>query len=110
MADPAQDELARLRAEVDRIDDATVALLLERLAVVRRIGDVKTATEVGEMVEDMMAEAQTELRAAREEATMATGAAAAGGATSEAQAQDGTGEQPPEGASGPGAPMSSARA
>jgi chorismate mutase len=44
----APDELARLRAEVDRIDDATLALLLERLAVVRQIGAVKTATEVGD--------------------------------------------------------------
>lgn len=43
MADPAQDELARLRAEIDRIDDAVVALLLERIAVVHRIGAVKTA-------------------------------------------------------------------
>jgi chorismate mutase len=43
VADPAQDELARLRAEIDRIDDDVVALLLERIGVVHRIGAVKTA-------------------------------------------------------------------
>lgn len=41
MAESDQEELARLRAEVDRIDDAVVDLLLERIAVVRRIGAVK---------------------------------------------------------------------
>ena len=46
MADPTQDELARLRAEIDRIDDAVVALLLERIAIVGRIGAVKTAAHV----------------------------------------------------------------
>lgn len=43
MADPVSDELAQLRAEIDRIDDAVVDLLLERIAVVRRIGTVKAA-------------------------------------------------------------------
>lgn len=42
MAEFDLDELARLRAEVDRIDDAVVDLLLERIAVVRRIGGVKS--------------------------------------------------------------------
>ncbi|MEZ5864776.1 MAG: chorismate mutase [Geminicoccaceae bacterium] len=42
MAEPAPDELSRLRAEIDRLDDAVVDLLLERIAVVRRIGEVKT--------------------------------------------------------------------
>ncbi len=46
MAEPAQDELARLRVEIDRIDDDVVALLLERIAVVRRIGAVKSAAHV----------------------------------------------------------------
>lgn len=46
MADPTQDELARLRAEIDRIDDDVVALLLERIAVVGRIGAAKTAAHV----------------------------------------------------------------
>lgn len=46
VAEPAQDELARLRAEIDRIDDDVVALLLERIAVVGRIGDVKTAAQM----------------------------------------------------------------
>jgi len=41
VAASAQDELARLRAEVDRIDDAVIDLLLERMAVVRRIGALK---------------------------------------------------------------------
>ena len=36
MAEPAPDELSRLRAEIDRLDDAVVDLLLERIAVVRR--------------------------------------------------------------------------
>ncbi len=42
MAASALDELARLRVEVDRIDDAVVDLLLERIAVVQRIGEVKS--------------------------------------------------------------------
>lgn len=42
MAEPAPDELSRLRAEIDRLDDAVVDLLLERIAVVRRIAEVKT--------------------------------------------------------------------
>lgn len=41
VAASALDELARLRAEVDRIDDAVIDLLLERMAVVRRIGALK---------------------------------------------------------------------
>ncbi len=41
MADPELDDLARLRADIDRIDDAVVDLLLERIAVVRRIGSLK---------------------------------------------------------------------
>lgn len=41
MVDPALDELSLLRAEIDRIDDAVVDLLLERIAVVRRIGGLK---------------------------------------------------------------------
>ena len=45
VAEPAQDELARLRAEIDRIDDAVVALLLERISVVRQVGVVKTAQQ-----------------------------------------------------------------
>ena len=39
--DSALDELARWRTEVDRIDDAVVDLLLERIAVVHRIGELK---------------------------------------------------------------------
>lgn len=42
MGEPAPDELSRLRAEIDRLDDAVVDLLLERIAVVRRIAEVKT--------------------------------------------------------------------
>lgn len=45
MADPAQDELALLRAEIDRIDDSVVALFLDRIEVVRRIGALKTAAD-----------------------------------------------------------------
>lgn len=45
MAASALDELARLRAEVDRIDDAVIDLLLERMAVVRRIGVLKATDE-----------------------------------------------------------------
>lgn len=41
MAKTERDDLARLRADIDRIDDAVVDLLLERIAVVRRIGAVK---------------------------------------------------------------------
>lgn len=60
----------------------------------------ETAAELGEMVEDMMAEAQTELRAAREDTAVAAGAAAADGAASDAQGA--AGEQPPESAADPG--------
>lgn len=43
MVDSDEDELGRLRAEIDRIDDAVVDLLLERVAVVRRIAEVKAS-------------------------------------------------------------------
>jgi len=43
VADPALDDLARLRAEIDRIDDTVLDLLLERIGVVRRIGSIKAA-------------------------------------------------------------------
>jgi chorismate mutase / prephenate dehydratase len=41
VADSALNELARWRTEVDRIDDAVIDLLLERIAVVHRIGELK---------------------------------------------------------------------
>jgi len=58
VAASALDELARLRLEVDRIDDAMVDLLLERIAVVHRIGAVKTTAA--------LATATVALRPARE--------------------------------------------
>jgi len=58
VAASALDELARLRLEVDRIDDAVVDLLLERIAVVHRIGAVKTTAA--------LATATVALRPARE--------------------------------------------
>lgn len=42
LAESAPDDLSRLRAEIDRLDDAVVDLLLARIAVVRRIAQVKT--------------------------------------------------------------------
>ena len=42
MAESAPDDLSRLRAEIDRLDDALVDLLLKRIAVVRQIAGVKT--------------------------------------------------------------------
>ncbi len=47
MVDPAQEELARLRLEIDRIDDTVVDLLLERIGVVRRIGGLKAQATNG---------------------------------------------------------------
>ena len=41
MVDQPPDQLALLREEIDRLDDAVVDLLLERVAVVRRIGGLK---------------------------------------------------------------------
>ncbi len=58
MVDSALDELARWRTEVDRIDDAVIDLLLERLAVVHRIGELKAR--------DQAAVAGMALRPARE--------------------------------------------
>jgi len=47
VVDPAQEELARLRLEIDRIDDAVVDLLLQRIGVVRRIGGLKAGATSG---------------------------------------------------------------
>ncbi len=58
VADSASEELARWRAEVDRIDDAVIDLLLERIAVVHRIGALKA--------QDCATAAGVALRPARE--------------------------------------------
>jgi chorismate mutase len=39
--DEAEDELARLRAEIDAVDERFVALLAERFRITRRVGRIK---------------------------------------------------------------------
>ena len=57
------DELARLRAEIDAIDERFVALLAERFRITRRVGRIKA--ELGLPPQDATREAEIDAKVRR---------------------------------------------
>lgn len=58
----AKDTLASLRAEIDRIDDAIIDLLAERLGIVERVIAVKRGNQIPALIESRVDEVLCHVR------------------------------------------------